>query len=508
MPLHQKLLTVVLLLLTGMILGVLFMIYRGSWIPPERVEVRYTDVKRSSEPVDPVQGEEHYSPSFLFNDVAEEIIPAVVYIESEITVDRDMPDDEFHDFEDQFWERFLPRQRAQSIGSGVLISGDGYILTNHHVIQGAERRVRVMTHDKKEHEARIIGSDPSTDLAVIKIDADQTSAIVIGNSDHVRIGDWVMAIGNPFRLRSTVTAGIVSATGRDVDIISDRMRIESFIQTDAAINRGNSGGALVNTRGELVGINTAIASESGSYQGYGFAVPVNLAMKIGQDIIEYGEVQRAYLGVEILSLDHDRAKRAGLDKVEGVEIRNLAPEGSADRGGLKRGDVVLAVNGHTVGEANRLQERIAMLRPGDAISLKVWRDGSEKEISFPLLGKEVEAVREWASAEPGPRSDEQFRFDPDEGSGVRQSTFESGFTVAELPVSDNLSEYGLVVIRVEPGSSAYESGIQQEDIIQKINSKNPSGLDEFSEIMNDFRSADETIDLELYRDGETVEIEL
>ena len=508
MPVHQKILTVVLLLLTGMMLGILFMIYRGSWLPAERVEVRYTDVKRSTEPIEPVQGEEMYSPAYVFSGIAEDIIPAVVYIESQIAVDHDMPDDEYHEFEDRFWERFLPRRRAQSIGSGVLISSDGYILTNHHVIDGAGERVRVMTHDKKEHNAKIIGSDASTDLAVIKIDAGETDAMVIGNSDRVRIGDWVMAIGNPFRLRSTVTAGIVSATGRDVDIISDRMRIESFIQTDAAINRGNSGGALVNTRGELIGINTAIASESGSYQGYGFAVPVNLAMKIGQDIIEFGDVQRAYLGVEIVSLSYDRAERLGLDEVKGVEIRNVAPEGSADRGGLKRGDVVLEVDGHTVGEANNLQERIAMLRPGDDVSLTIWRDGSTRELGFPLLGVEDEAVREWAAAETEPSRSEDLQFDPDNESGVRQSTFESGFTVAELPLSEDLSEHGLVIIRVEPESKADQAGIQQEDAILKINDENPGNLDHFSGIMGELRSADKTIRLELRRNGNTIEIEL
>ncbi len=467
MALHQKILTAVLLLLTGVLLGIVLMVSRGSWISPERVEVRYTDVVRSSEPIEPAPGEEDYSPSYIFRDIARDIVPAVVYIETDVAVDRAMPDDEHHEFEEQFWERFLPRRRAQSIGSGVMISPDGYILTNHHVVDGADDRIRVMTHDKKEHRAKLVGGDPSTDLAVIKIDTDNANALVIGNSDNVEVGDWVMAVGNPFRLRSTVTAGIVSAKGRDVDIISDRMRIESFIQTDAAINRGNSGGALVNTRGELIGINTAIASESGSYQGYGFAVPINMAMKIGQDIIEFGEVQRAYLGVEIASVDQSLADRLDLQKIAGVEIRNLVSGGSADLGGLKQGDVVLQINGYPVDEANRLQERVALMRPGDHISMQVWRDKQTKDVEFELMGQDNEAIREWTSAAPQMRN--ELEFSPNEEPGISEEKFNSGFSVADLAKPEDLSQDEVVVIRVLEGSIADTAGLLEEDVIIALN---------------------------------------
>ncbi len=497
MPLHQKLLTVLLLILTGMLLGVLVMNLRVT----ERVEVRYTDVIRSSQPIEPIAGEERYSPSYLFNDIASEVVPGVVYIESNISVDRNVPNDENNQFENRFWDRFMPQRRAQSIGSGVLISSDGYILTNHHVIEGAEDRVMVMTHDKKEFKAQIVGSDPSTDLAVIKIDTEDARPLVIGNSDHVSIGDWVMAVGNPFRLRSTVTAGIVSAKGRDVEIISDRMRIESFIQTDAAINRGNSGGALVNTRGELIGINTAIASESGYYQGYGFAVPINLAMKIGQDMIEFGGVQRAYLGVEITSVDQKRARSVGLDRISGVEIRNLLAKGSAERGGMKEGDVVLEVNGHPVEEANQLQERIALMRPGEEVHMKIWREKQMKELRFDVMGIDNEDIRQWASSAL-PQRDE-MEFDPDPESGVRQRSFEPGFTVAELPVPEDLSRNEIVVVRVLEGSAAEQAGIREEDVVSGIGGQSVSDLSRFTEIWYEISGVGDSAELELKRYGET-----
>ncbi|MDG5766508.1 trypsin-like peptidase domain-containing protein [Balneolales bacterium ANBcel1] len=499
MPLHQKVLTALLLLLTGMLLGVLLMVSRGSWIPLERVEVRYTDVKRSMDPVEPVPGEEIHSPAYIFNDIARDVLPAVVYIETDIAMDQAVPDDEHHQFEEQFWERFLPRRRAQSIGSGVLISPDGYILTNHHVVDGAGDRVRVMTHDKKQHRARLVGGDASTDLAVLKIETENAPSMVVGNSDNIRVGDWVMAVGNPFRLRSTVTAGIVSALGRDVDIISDRMRIESFIQTDAAINRGNSGGALVNTRGELIGINTAIASESGTYQGYGFAVPVNMAMKIARDIIEFGEVQRAFLGVEIASVDYEGARSAGLDMVSGVEIRGVANGGSADLGGVKRGDIVLQVNGFDVDEANHLQERIALMRPGEEVNIRIWREGRTHDLEFPVMGLEQQAIRDWAAAEP--RATGDLDFDRDRESAIPRLQLDAGFTLADLPDPENLSRNQLVVIGVEENSRAYRAGLREEDIVLELNGREAADTGTFSALWDD-RRRNTSAELLILRSGE------
>ena len=506
MPLHQKLLTGFLILLSGMLLGVLLMILRGSWIPPERVEVRYTEVLRSTDSsATGIDSDIHtFSPSLVFSGIAQRVIPSVVYIETEISKQQAAPDDDNHRFENQFWDRFLPRRRAQSIGSGVLISRDGYILTNHHVIEGAGKHILVLTHDRKQHSATVVGADPSTDLAVIKIETSDAQPIIIGNSDNVNVGDWVMAVGNPFRLRSTVTAGIVSAIGRDVDIIMDRMRIESFIQTDAAINRGNSGGALVNTMGELIGINTAIASESGTYQGYGFAVPVNMAMKIGQDMIEHGSVQRAFLGVEISSVDYDQARRHGLNRVSGVEVRNIVPQGSGDLGGLKRGDVILRVNDYPVDAANRLQERIALMRPGEEVTLDVWRNNDEITLRFPLLGLDDDAIREWAGTVV-PEPPERMEFDENQEQGVPQKTYDAGFTLAELAVLENSMRNELVVIGVQSGSAADRAGLQAEDVITQLDDTSVVSLNDFSDEWQKSKGRDE-ITIEIKRNANAVTI--
>jgi S1-C subfamily serine protease len=241
----------------------------------------------------------------------------------------------------------------------------------------------------------VIGSDPTTDLAVIKVDANDLPAIIIGNSDQLNVGDLVVAIGNPFRLRSTVTAGIVSALDRNVDIINDQMRIESFIQTDAAINRGNSGGALINEYGELVGINTAIATENGAYQGYGFAIPINMAFKIARDIIEFGEVQRAYLGVQIQAVDQDRASQLGMYGINGVEIVNLVKNSAASQAGLLVNDVILSVNGSYVNESNELQAKIALHRPGEEVILNIWREGNIISLNTKLAGLNNAQIRSW-----------------------------------------------------------------------------------------------------------------
>ncbi|MEX0746573.1 MAG: trypsin-like peptidase domain-containing protein, partial [Rhodothermales bacterium] len=251
----------------------------------------------------------------LFKAVADMVTPTVVYIQVEVPVGRDSARQWYHEFDGESRPRFFDNPLRQSVGSGVLISNEGYIVTNYHVVENAER-IQVTLADKRLYDARIIGTDPSTDLAVLKVDdGSQLPVIRLGDSDGIEVGEWVLAIGNPFRLTSTVTAGIISATGRQVNIIEDSFRIEDFIQTDAAINPGNSGGALVNLDGELVGIATAIATESGSYEGYGFAVPVSLMERVVKDIIEHGEVRRGFLGVEIQDLDARLARRLGMDRI-------------------------------------------------------------------------------------------------------------------------------------------------------------------------------------------------
>lgn len=403
MTFQQKLLTGFLLVLTGMMIGMITMIYVAGINNLTQTEVRIADVKRSvgfsddaGLSITSASGSSSASGSGL-GGVAKNVTPSVVYIETIVAIEQTRsPHRQLEDEEGNLLDRFLPRRRGSSIGSGVLISPDGYIITNNHVISGAEKSsITVGLSDKRTFPATVIGSDPTTDLAVIKVDANDLPAIIIGNSDQLNVGDLVVAIGNPFRLRSTVTAGIVSALDRNVDIINDQMRIESFIQTDAAINRGNSGGALINEYGELVGINTAIATENGAYQGYGFAIPINMAFKIARDIIEFGEVQRAYLGVQIQAVDQDRASQLGMYGINGVEIVNLVKNGAASQAGLLVNDVILSVNGSYVNESNELQAKIALYRPGEEVILNIWREGNILSLNTKLAGLDNAQIRSW-----------------------------------------------------------------------------------------------------------------
>lgn len=477
---RDRYLTGILLILIGILIGTILTMYQqGNWIN-DQAQVKFTEVKRSNQPAYSDEELSKLDPRFLFKKVAERITPTVVYIETVVSIDRsDMPNDENHgnDFFDQFRER-----RARTVGSGVLISEDGYIVTNNHVIEDAVNNgIRVVLNDKRMFKARKVGTDPTTDLAVIKIDGQKLPSIVIGNSDRVNVGEWVLAIGNPFRLRSTVTAGIVSALSRDVQIINDQMRVESFIQTDAAINRGNSGGALVNTSGELIGINTAIASQSGNYQGYGFAVPSNLASKVARDIIEYGEVRRALLGVSIASVDAIRAEELDMEIIQGVEIMTIAPDGAADKSGLKRHDVILSVNGAEVNESNELQEKIAVLRPGEVVDLRIWRDGK-------ILNKNVKL--EMLENAPQEISSNQFQIEPEEEgreSGrrdIRFQRFDLGFKVMELSSSEENERPELIISEVERGSEAFKKGLKEGYIIKKVNDEKVEDLESLEDLIS------------------------
>jgi Do/DeqQ family serine protease len=271
-------------------------------------------------------------------------------------------------------------------GSGVILSTDGFIVTNNHVIKDSDE-IRVTMSDKREFEAKLIGTDPSTDLALLKVEGSDLPALTFGNSDSLQIGEWVLAVGNPFNLSSTVTAGIVSAKGRSIDILEGQDRIESFIQTDAAVNPGNSGGALVNARGELIGINTAIITRSGRYEGYSFAVPANLASKVVKDLRDYGMVQRGLMGVYIEEVDSRRARELGLEEVAGIYITRVTRGGGADDGGLKKGDVIVSINGVDTKTLPEMQEQVGRYRPGNAIVVEYIRRGEIKKTSIVLRNK-------------------------------------------------------------------------------------------------------------------------
>ncbi len=271
-------------------------------------------------------------------------------------------------------------------GSGVIFSADGYIVTNNHVIQRAEK-IEVV-HNKTTYTAKIIGTDPSSDIAVLKIDADNLPAIKLGNSSQVKIGEWVLAVGNPFNLTSTVTAGIVSAKGRNINIVNSSFPIESFIQTDAAINPGNSGGALVNTSGELIGINTAILSKTGSYTGYGFSVPIDIVKKVVADLIKYGVVQKAFMGAEVNELNSAIAKQLNLSSLDGTYITYLQKDGAADKAGLVKNDVLLKLDDKAINSRSDFDEYIAYRSPGEKVKITYKRNNAVKECFVTLTNEE------------------------------------------------------------------------------------------------------------------------
>lgn len=282
----------------------------------------------------------------------------------------------------------MPRERAGS-GSGVIISPDGYIATNNHVVSGASQ-IEVTLNDNKTYKAELVGADPVTDVALLKIDAQELPAIPFGDSDALRLGEWVLAIGSPFNLRSTITAGIVSAKGRSLPDMSGEFKIESFIQTDAAVNPGNSGGALVNTRGELVGINTAIASNTGSYTGYSFAVPTAIVKKVVEDIKEHGSVQRAVLGISMTELTQELASLAGMKgNFSGVYVAELNRSGAAYKAGVREGDVLVAINGRKMKNPSDVQATINGYKPGDKVVLMIYRDGKESVVEAVLQGSQT-----------------------------------------------------------------------------------------------------------------------
>jgi len=290
-----------------------------------------------------------------------------------------------------FWngaDFFGRRGPVASSGSGVIITEDGYIVTNFHVVKGANQIEVILNNNKQSYSAKVIGSDPSTDLALLKIDAKGLQHIVLGNSDQVQVGEWVLAVGNPFNLTSTVTAGIVSAKGRNINIVNNQFPIESFIQTDAAINPGNSGGALVDLEGKLVGINTAIASNTGSYNGYGFAIPVNIVAKIVKDLVEFKEVQRGFTGMDVKDVDAANAQRLKINDNHGVLIHQILAEGPAEQAGLKAGDLIIKVNDKDMDSKANLDEQIAYLRPGDKVRVVYIRNGKEETTTITLLNME------------------------------------------------------------------------------------------------------------------------
>lgn len=378
--------------------------------------------------------------------------PAVVHIKS--TMQTSQSNDPWSGLFGNPFGGNMPRGRAS--GSGVIISADGYIATNNHVVDNAEE-VEVTLNDKRSYKATIVGTDPTTDLALLKIEGADFAHLEMGNSDQVLVGEWALAVGNPFNLTSTVTAGIVSAKGRNLNLLNEQFAIESFIQTDAAVNPGNSGGALINTEGKLIGINTAIASETGSYAGYSFAVPVNIVRKVMKDLKEFGGVQRGIIGVQIQNIDSKMAEANGLNTLNGAYIGGLIPGGAAADAGLEVGDIITRVNANQIKSAAELQEVIGTFRPGDKVNLTVLRDDRTMKFDVTLRNKngttDLVAVEkeEPRSADMAPQS-----------LGVRLESLSLGDKMRfEL-------ESGVKVVEVNRGI-LNEVGIEKGFIITKVN---------------------------------------
>ena len=286
-----------------------------------------------------------------------------------------------------FWGRPQKSNPQEASGSGVIITDDGYIVTNNHVVENADK-VEITLNDNLSYSAKVIGTDPSTDLALLKINEKNLPFITYGNSDNVKVGEWVLAVGNPFNLTSTVTAGIISAKARNIGILPDQHKIESFLQTDAAVNPGNSGGALVNTNGELIGINSAIASTTGSYTGYSFAIPVNLVKKVMDDLVEYGSVQRGFIGVSIRDIDNKLMDDKGIISTQGVYVAGLTDGGAAAVAGIKEGDIILKIGDFVISSTPQLQEQIGRFRPGDKVNVTLLRAGKEQIVNVVLRNKD------------------------------------------------------------------------------------------------------------------------
>ncbi len=389
-----------------------------------------------------------------FKDAADLVRPTVVHIHSS-SGDR--------------YERFFG---GESSGSGVIVSEDGYIVTNNHVISGA-KEVTVTLNSKRTYEAKIIGTDKTTDLAVIKIKKRDLKDIKLpklafGNSDDVHVGEWVLAVGNPFNLTSTVTAGIVSAKGRNIDILDGTYDIESFIQTDAVVNPGNSGGALVDTDGNLVGINTAIITRSGRYEGYSFAVPSNLVQKVMKDLIEFGEVQRGFLGVTIKDISDEIADENDLKSMNGVYIQGVGEASAAEEAGLERGDVIIKVNGIEVTSSPELQEQVGLFRPGEKVAVVFLRAGKLKSTEVILKNSanttSLDAKRK-----------------ADRLSSKKTMLEDLGIEAQTLNNKELKDIEGIIIVRIEKNSIIEQTNMEKGFIVTAVNSKKISNLEEFIE---------------------------
>ena len=413
--------------------------------------------------------------SQAFIEVAAKVTPAIVQIT--VVSERENPHSDwfFFPFKD------MPKEQRGS-GSGIIISQDGYIVTNNHVVENASK-VTVGLSDKRQFDATIVGTDPLTDLAVVKIDASNLPVAFLGNSENLKVGQWVMAIGNPLSLSSTVTAGIVSAIGRgQLGLIRDSYGVENFIQTDAAINPGNSGGALVDLSGAVIGINSAIASGGGgTYIGYGFAIPINLAKAVSQDLIAHGKVSRGYIGINIGEVDDALAKSLGMDKPKGIIIQGIVEDGAASKSDLRAGDIILDIDGREVNKPNELQSYVAALTAGTTVKLKIYRNGETLERKVTLKARDEDS-----KTEPISNKDDSNEKD---NSGSGTATFDNiGLTVKNLTNNDKTEfklDNGILITNVKPFSKAEDQRLFAGLIITEANKEKVNNVNDFRRIVDE-----------------------
>ncbi len=403
-----------------------------------------------------------------FVAAAERTVEAVVHVKT--TAER--VQNYYNPFNDLFFGRPSTPEKfeVEGSGSGVILTEDGYIVTNNHVIKGAKTIV-VTTSNNDEYEAELIGADPTTDIALLKIEGIELTKVSVANSDEVRLGQWVLAVGNPFNLTSTVTAGIISAKGRDINIIDEQSAIESFLQTDAAVNPGNSGGALVNTLGELVGINTAISSRSGSFEGYSFAVPANLMLKVVNDLMEYGRVQRAFIGINYNEVTAALSEELNLEVNKGVYVANIISGGAADDAGITKGDVIINVNGKSIATGADLTEALGQRRPGEKLSVVVNRSGKNEVFNVVLKNK-------LGTTEMLSKEEELLR--------------NFGAELEELSSTDKRRlglRYGIRVSKIL-GGRFQKAGIPKDFIIVKLNNVYVENVESFERLVRQFNPGD------------------
>jgi len=399
-------------------------------------------------------------PLLSYADVVDRVAPAVVTIRSSRRV---RAPQQFPFFDDPFFRRFFGggfgggggSQVQQALGSGVIVRSDGHILTNHHVIDGAEE-IKVDLNNKRTYSAKLVGSDAPSDLAVLKISASDLPVLQLGDSDNVRVGDVALAVGNPLGVGETVTAGIISAKGRATGLSDGSF--QDFLQTDAPINQGNSGGALVNTRGELVGINSQIISPNGGNIGIGFAIPSNMAKNVMDQLIGKGSVQRGMLGVGIQQVTSELAASLGLKEVRGVAVNSVTPGGPADKAGVKPGDVIVKLNGKDVNDTNVLRNQVAATGPGNEVTLTIVRDGQQQDVRVKLGELNAETARAGQQQGGGGATAGQL------GLTVTQLTPD---IARQLGLRNGTS--GVVVEEVDPSGPAAQAGIQMGDVIQQVN---------------------------------------